>query len=394
MKYYIILLSIAVILSACEVNQKEIQPENEFIKIYNHPDTEIAYHPAGILQLSDGGYLILSGVKVDTSVIEYPHANLIKTNSLGEVEWTRDYDLFAPSPRLFQRSGSVGFVAMDLQLNAYAVEINTSNGDVAGQNDLQLTMPLYSYVDKQNNLIVLGYDFVARSSWISLFDGSFGLQRSVKVNVEKDLENVVQKHMNKSGKQFPFFIGEFTEGSQSGYYVNCFYNYTLRTVFFESARLTMLGNIYSFQTEEAVSSIIQRTGNRYALTRFYSNNNYLLGDVEVDISTSQNFNDITGDILNELVHDAKVLSKQITVGSTSYLLFASQTNSNSMVTYQHAADVDSLITTHYHQFNERVEVADIIQTKEEGVALLGKIYILGKYQRPVLVKLPVRTFSP
>jgi hypothetical protein len=156
----------------------------------------------------------------------------------------------------------------------------------------------------------------------------------------------------------------------------------------------MLGNIYSFQTEEAVSSLIQRTGNRYALTRYYSNNNYLLGDIEVDISTSQNFNDLTGVILNELIHDAKVLSKRINVGTTSYLLFASQTNSNSMVTYQHAAEADSLIATHYHQFNERVEVADIIQTTEKGVALLGKIYILGKYQRPVLVKLPVRTFSP
>jgi hypothetical protein len=65
-----------------------------------------------------------------------------------------------------------------------------------------------------------------------------------------------------------------------------------------------------------------------------------------------------------------------------------------MVTYQHSADVDSLIATHYNQFNERVEVSDIIQTAEEGVALLGRIYILGKYQRPVLVKLPARTFSP
>ncbi len=394
MKYYSIFLFIAVILSGCEVDQKDIQPENEFIKIYNHPDQEIAYHPAGIVQLSDGGYLILSGVKVDTSIIEYPHANLIKTSSTGEVEWTRDYDLYAPSPRLFQRTGSIGFVAMDLQLNTYAVEINTSNGDVTGQHDLGITNPLYTYVDKQNNLLVLGYDYIARSSWLSLYDGSFGLQRSVKVNVEKDLENVVQKHMNKSGTQFPFFIGEWTEGSQSGYYVNCFYNYTLRTVYFESAGLSMLGNIYSFQTEEAVSALIQRDGNRYALTRFYSDNNYLLGDVEVDINTSQNFNDITGEILPELVHDAKVLPKRITTGSTSYILFSSQTNSNSMVTYQHAADVDSLIATHYHQFNERVEVADIIQTSEEGVALLGKIYILGKYQRPVLVKLPVRTFSP
>jgi hypothetical protein len=155
-----------------------------------------------------------------------------------------------------------------------------------------------------------------------------------------------------------------------------------------------MGNIYSFQTEAAVSSLIQRSNDHYALTRFYSNNNYLLGDVEVDINTSQNFNDLTGDMLHELVHDAKVLSKRISVGTTSYLLFASQTNSNSMVTYQYAAEADSLIATHYNQFNERVEVADMIQTSDEGVALLGKIFILGKYQRPVLVKIPVRTFSP
>ena len=393
MKHIIYILAAAILVSGCEVDQKDIQPENEFIKIYNHPDQQIAYHPAGLVQLPDGGYLILSGVKVDTSIIEYPHANLIKTGSTGEVEWTMDYGFYAPTPRLFQRSGSVGFVAMDLQLNAYAVEINTSTGEVTGQHDLGITNPLYSFVDRQNNLLVLGYDYVARSSWISLYDGSFGLQRSIKVNVQEDLENQVQKHQNKSGTQFPFFMGEWTEGSQSGYYVNCFYNYTLRTVFFESAGLTMMGNIYSFQTGEAVSSLIQRTGNNYALTRFYSDNNYFLGEVQVDINTSQNFNDVTGVMLPELVHDAKVLTRRVTIGANDYLLFASQTNSNSMVTYQHAAGADSLIATHYNQFNERVEVSDIIQTKEEGVALLGKIYILGKYQRPVLVKLPVRTFT-
>jgi hypothetical protein len=380
--------------SGCEVKQDDIKPENEFIKIYNHPDQEIAYHPAGLIQLSDGGYLILSGVKVDTSIIEYPHANLIRTSSTGEVEWTRDYDLYAPTPRMFRLSGSTGFVAMDLQLNAYAVEISLSSGDITGQHDLGITNPLYSYADRQNNLLVLGYDGIARASWISLYDGSFGLQRSVKINVNEDVIIQVQKHQNKSGTQFPIFMGEWTEGGRSGYFVNCFYNYTLRTVFFESAGLTMMGNIYSYQTGEAVSSLIQRSGTHYALTRFYSDNNYLLGDVEVDISTSQNFNDVTGVILPELVHDARVLSREIQIGSNAYLLFASQTNSNSLVTFQHAAEADSLIATHYQSFNERVEICDLIQTREEGVAMLGRIYILGKYQRPVLVKLPVRTFTP
>jgi len=254
-------------------------------------------------------------------------------------------------------------------------------------------MPLKSKVDDQNNLVVLGYDYISRSSWIALFSQGFNLQSSTKLAVNTDLENQVQKHLNKTGRQFPFFIGEWSDGGESGYFVNCFNNYSLRTTFLDGG-LSNRGNIYSFQTEAALSSLAQREGNNYALSRFYGGNNYLLGDVEVDITTSQNFNDITGKLLHELTLNAPVISKKVSIQETEYLIFCSQTNSNSVIVYQHAAEADSLLATHYNYFNERIEVADMIQTKDGGLAILAQMYVLGKYKRPVLIKNPSHKYLP
>jgi hypothetical protein len=41
-----------------------------------------------------------------------------------------------------------------------------------------------------------------------------------------------------------------------------------------------------------------------------------------------------------------------------------------------------------------VEVADFIQTGDGGVAVLAGIHILGKYRRPVLVKMREDQFVP
>ncbi len=380
------------LLTGCELNQKDIQPSDEFVKIYNHPDEGLSFYPVDLVEIEGGGYLFLSGIKADSADIEFPTTHLVKTDEQGVVQWTREYAWFAPAG-LFNYSGQAGFIAMDLQLNTYAVNINLADGLEQSQQNLGIDMPLKSIVDEKDNLVVLGYDYISRSSWISVFAPGFDLQSSVKLLVEEDLQNLVQKHLNKTGQQFPFFIGEWSDAGQSGYFVNCFYNYSLKAAFLD-AGLSLKGNIYSYQIYNSLSSLEQRSGNVYAMSRFYEGNNYFLGEVEVDISTSQNFNDITNNVLNELTQKAKVLSKKISVSESDYILFVSQTNSNSIITYQQAAEADSLLATHINPFNERVEVASIIQTKDEGVAILAQIYVLGKYKRPILIKNPARLYKP
>ena len=62
--------------------------------------------------------------------------------------------------------------------------------------------------------------------------------------------------------------------------------------------------------------------------------------------------------------------------------------------YQYDLESDSLINTLYRNFDERIEVSDYIQTSDEGIAILAGIHILGKYLRPVLIKIPAETFFP
>ncbi|MCP4312643.1 MAG: hypothetical protein GY790_15380 [Bacteroidetes bacterium] len=382
------------VIPGCEINQKEILPEDGFLKIYNHPEETLAFYPESVTQLPGGGYLFVSAVKDEESDLEYPSTQLVRTTEAGVVEWSRIYDWLAPTSDLILRGSSVMFVAMDGQLNAYAIVVDPSSGDVREQHDLEMTMPLYAFSDRQGNLVVLGYDFVSRSSWISKFNGAYGLERSILLAVNTDLELMIQRHLNKTGEDFPFFIGEYSNDAGSGYYLSCFYNYTLRTVFLDISSLNHSGDIFSFQTDEAISSVIHRSGSLFGFTGYYEGNNYIVSETEVDVNASQSIKDFEADQLYELTYQAKVVATSISKDGAEYALFVSQTNANSIVIYQYTMDADSLINTIHRTFDQRVEVAGVIQTEDKGVAILAGIHLMGKYRRPVLFKELAELFFP
>jgi len=389
---YIILLSF--LATGCEINQKEVLPEDGFLKIYNHPDELLSYFPESVVELSEGGYIFVSAIKDETSDIEYPYTSLVRTNAAGVVEWTMTYDWLAPSSKLISHQGEVGFVAMDQQLNAYVVLIDPGNGEITGQHDLEMTMPMATYNDNGGNLIVLGYDFISRSSWISKYDRKYTLQRSTKLAINTDLELLIQRHLNKTGQDYPFYIGEYSTDAGTGYYVSCFYNYALRTVFLDISSLNATGDLYSFQTDEAVSSLIHKSGSLFGITGYYEGNNYIVPETEIDVSASQSIKDLPGEQLYELTHQARVIAATLETDLEDFSLFTSQTNGNAIVIYQYSMESDSLVNTLYRNFDERVEVVDMIQTADHGIAILAGIFILGKYQRPVLIKLQEDLFLP
>jgi hypothetical protein len=146
--YFVFLL-----LSACEINQKDIKPEDQFIKIYNNQNENLSYFPVSVIQTSDGGYLILNGVKNDSSLFEYPSATLIKTNPIGEIEWTTETAWLAPAG-LIKLGESYSFIAMDKQNDANRINIDISNGNIGGNTELGLKMPLVARTNDANQFIV------------------------------------------------------------------------------------------------------------------------------------------------------------------------------------------------------------------------------------------------
>ena len=389
-----IIAILLLILSGCEINQNEIMPEDGFLKIYNHPDEQLALFPESVVELPEGGYIFISAVKDENAEIEYPHTSLVRTSKSGELTWTMDYDWLAPTSKLILQNGSVGFVAMNQQFEAYVISIDPGNGMETAQHALDMTMPLSSYSDEQGNLVVLGYDFVTRSSWISKYNSNFQLQRSNKLPVNTDLEYLVQRHLNKTGQDYPFFIGAYSNTSGSGYFVNCFYNYTLRTVFLDVSSLAATGDIYSFQIEEGISSLIQKSGALFGLTSYYEGNNYIMAGTEIDVLSSGNIKDLPAEPLYELTYRAAVMAGSLITDEDQFALYISQTNDNSLVVYQYDLETDSLVNTLTREFDEGVEVRDFIQTSDQGIAVLAGIYTLGKYKRPLLLKMDPGQFVP
>jgi hypothetical protein len=394
LRHIALLTILLLILSGCEINQNEILPEDGFLKIYNHPDEELALYPESIVELPEGGYIFISAVKDENADIEYPYTSLVRTSSTGEVMWTIDYDWLAPTSQLILQNGSVGFVAMNPQFDAFVVSIDPGSGSETAQHELDMTMPLYSFTDEQGNLVVLGYDFVTRSSWISKYNSNFQLQRSTKLPVNTDLEYLIQRHLNKTGQDYPFFMGAYSNNSGTGYFVNCFYNYTIRTVFLDGSSLSATGDIYSFQTEEGISSLIQKSGSLFGITSYYEGNNYIMASAEIDVLSSGNIKDLPAEPLYELTYRAAVMAGPLKTDKDRFALFVSQTNDNSLVIYQYALESDSLLNTHTREFDERVEVRDFIQTGDQGIAILASIYTLGKYMRPLVLKLDPSEFVP
>jgi len=381
-------------LVGCEINQDEIKPEDGFMKIYNHPDEQLAFFPESLVQMPDGGYIFIAAVKDENADIEYPYTSLTRISPSGEIAWTSEYDWLAPTSKLILENGSLGFVAMDPQFDAYVVSVDPGSGSVNGQYALDISMPLYAYSDAAGNLVVLGYDYVTHSSWISKYNSSYQLQRSNQLPINTDLEYLVQRHLNKTGQDYPFFVGEYSNSSGSGYFVNCFYNYTLRTVFLDGSSLSATGDIYSFQIEEGISSVIQKSGSIFGLTSYYEGNNYIIAAAEIDVLSSGNIKDLPADPLYQLTYKAPVMAGSLETETDPFTLFLSQTNDNSLLIYQYAMENDSLLNTHIRKFDEGVEVCDFIQTADQGIAVLASIFTLGKYRRPLVLKLTPDLFVP
>ncbi len=398
MKPQLYILLLATILIGCEVSQKDIKPEDHIIKIYNDQDISLSYYPVSIVQTNDGGFLILNGVKTDSALSEYPTATIYKTNSIGEIEWTTETAWQAPAS-IVKLGGKYSFVAKDGENSTNLINIDISSGQIGGNTELGIRqMPLAVYSKGADQFVVLAYKYDDWTSYVALYNKEGVLINSTDLNVNADEVALIQGHLNKTNDELPFFIGEWDNGTQAGYFVNCLSNYSLRAVFFDLNLSLTGGNIYSFQARDALSSLVNKEGNTFAMTRYYSGNNYISTNIEVDPNSSQNFNGFVQNQLYELVPEAKVVSRNITKGASDYIMLASTTNSNSVALYQYSTVAgegdDEALHTEYIKFSNNIEVRDVIQDEnDEGIVVLGQLYFTGKYKRPVLIKIPIEKFS-
>lgn len=380
-----------ILLISCEIKNSDIAPDASFVRVYESTNIDEAYYPEDIIQLENMDYLIVSSLD-DSSFTNFPKVSLTALAPSGDIisSIVLPDNYTNPVPEWLTVNGRYYFICMDdvtLQAKILQVDLNEDNLTYSEFRELDRKMPLY--VRKEdNNILILSYDRIGRNSVIDLYDSNFNPQWASNVSANEDFENDVRLHLKKRGKLFPFFIGGIdNDGVFDYFYVNCLANYSMAMLFLEGISGSVTGRLYTYQEETSISTALHLNQDTFAVSRFHSGDNYVFPRVSLDINELQNAENFDDILISQLNADATMDIMLYDLNEKQYIVYASTSKSNKIVMLFFNAETGEQIYVHTLGYGNPVEVINIIQTQDKGIAVLGKTWINSQYQRMILYKL-------
>ena len=388
---YITLFSLIILTSVISCKKTEIKPENIFTKIYSDSNSDISYYPLDFLENGNGGYYILGSTSIDTTRT-WLSAFIMGTDELGEMTWSviLDKPYVNPISNLINLSGEFYFFCMDeISLGAHLLKINEATHSAELIKTFpEIIYPLAVSKTPDNGFILLSYDRTTRSSSINKIDASFNITWQSKFRVIEDAEEQLIDHLIKTGKNIPFFTGTVGEGSASYYFANGLYNYTLSLLFVNASNGETAGVAQGYRYDGGASSLLPLQGNTFALSRFSFGEHFILPSTTIDVNSISSLSDYGGGKLAEIASDSETRVKKITINGKPSIVFATNTNNNQVIIYIYDLASNELLIKKYLGFGHPVKIASVMQTKDEGLALLVLTMVTGRFKRISMYKIP------
>lgn len=389
MKYFKIYLLLSLTaLCSCDISDNEVELSSSFAKIYDNDNFEASYIPIDLQQTEDGGFIILSGNRINDS--DLLGINILRTDESGEFiqEQAVSEEFVNPVKSLIKINNQYYFIGMsNVNLQAHLFTIGADSLSISSMPISGIQYPLYVAQDDEA-FMLLSYNGNQQATVMSRLgnDGNiYGLARS-SIGTGVDVEAPLVQHFTRTGKQLPFFMGK-TAGNI--YFANGFFNHTLSLA------------VTQFQNEEDIEVILQGQqddsgfsaathieGNTFAMARFDFGYNYIVPRQEINLQGLDQIVDaVEGNPFPELVDDAPIVLKKINVDGTQYLIYGSHTRSGQIVLLAFSATTGVLVGTKYLGSTNKYELASFIKTDDEGLAVAGSVYVAGRFQRICLFKL-------
>ncbi|MBL3657347.1 hypothetical protein [Fulvivirga sediminis] len=389
-QHLLLLLFISLTIGSCDIGDNEADPASSFLKIYDHNDYEASYIPIDIKQTTDGGYLILAATKKDSY---FAGVRLMKVNDKGKFEQEQDLsnEFVHPVGELMEISGNFYFVAMrEADLRAFIFMVDNT-GTVADPIETGLTSPLVTSITSDGNILLLSYnnsDLLTVCSEMTV-DGKVSKSASFTIGAgtteDGEPARTILDGFKRLGSKPPYAIGKMNNQT---YYFNGFYNYTLSLVFTSLAEDNAVqGVLQGVHRESAISSVKQLANNTFSLSRYNSGDNYIVPKTELQSLSINSVDDLPGNTFPELVNNAPVTVKSVSIKGKEIALFASNTKNGQIVMLAFDAANGVLVGTKYLGFGNTYEVSAFSETEDEGLVVLGHSYLTGRFARICVFKL-------
>lgn len=386
------LATIFVLLSCSEESNPEFDIQN-FTTIFDNNKFDASYFPIDMRQTPDGGYIVLGGRKLADS--NFTGIYLLKADKFGNFEKELEVEATSVNPvaKFTEYQTKYYFFCMDPLTQQAQIANVDANLEAVTITPVQggLTYPAAaSFVD--NNFVMLGYNNGDKQTVISILnpDGGILASKGYSIGTGEDVEEPIIQHYIRTGKQYPFEVGKAPNGL---YYFNGFFNYTFSLVFTNMTSDDPSGVVQGQQDDGGFSAITPLSGNKFASSRFNFGDNFLIPNKEISSNTITSSTDLGGYSLPEMVSNAKVRILRATSDTKNILVFGTDTKSKQIGLIYYEETSGTFISSRYLGFSNPFEIASVIQTEDEGLAVCGTTYLAGRFPRICIFKLSKEEFD-
>ena len=377
-------LLVVVLLSACDIQDNEIEPESVFTKIYNTDNYTDAFTSLSITQTADSGYLILAGrEEVDT---DFLGIYLIKVDKVGDFVWERSAgEAYAnPVSDWIVSGNNYQFFCMDkLNLGTYLLQVNHQDGstsEISYLGGLQYPLAASSTSD---GFVVQGYNREDQKTVLAKLNNNGTTVWQEEYDTFEDVEEDIVRHLIGTTRPLPFFTGQVG----SNYYFNGFYNFSFSMLFVNSSDGSFSGVINGPGIDDAISNAISITGSDFAVARYSYLENQLLPRHSIDVNSIGVTGDLDGYTFDEMTQKAQVQIKKVSAAGKSMIVFATDTKGGRILLLAYDQNTQELLGSRYLGFDQPYQMADFTTTKDGGLAVLASTFATGRFARVAMFKL-------
>jgi hypothetical protein len=378
-------------IQGCDIKKnKQADPAEQFVKIYDDQAFADTYQPVAITQAGDGGFIILAKSRIAAST--FFGIYILKTDKYGSFVSEKQLDNTLVNPvRTLMKVGSYYYFFC---MNSISLETKLMQVDETGNvaEIIQLAGAIYplcaSFDESTKQFILLHYNRDNKTSTLLTITttGSVTNKREFITGFNDfDVEKPIIEHLTGTGKNLPFFTGSLNNGT---YFFNGFNNYTLSMVLFrfDSSKPAILNG---YGTERCMSAAAYISDAKFAAARFAYGQNFVTPNALINYSpgTVASSKDLGGYTMLEWQTDAPVILKRLTVAGKNIILYGSNNNAGQICLYAYDEASGALIGTKHLGYANAFQLGDFIVTQDNGLAVAGTSYLSNRFARICIFKL-------
>jgi hypothetical protein len=378
MKYLLLFTSAIIIFSSCGEDLIEFTPTEKFNSIFDNPSEGLNFNPLDAIETADGGFLVLSALANESIFV-------LKVNSRGDFQWSRQLppQFIRAVANLIRQGDNYYFIGSTLpDYTATLFEINDLGQTIeAVRTYSAYRNPLAFNTLTPDSYLLLTYNDTTGTVLSKILDG-FAMEWARRYD---NIKNAEQKLANfQNSIRTDFFVGSYNSGSVI--YFNTLRNDGMSLTYADNQGIET-GKIRAAQ-RDVINSLTPTENGSLAINYTFRNQAYFINNYQPITNDSVNLQVVGGEILQNRLFIQKATISTISFGTINYLVNAYTTLDGRIKLSLFNGQSGQQVAIKYLGGIDPLEVVEIFQTADEGIAVLSKITIAGAKERINLMKIP------